>query len=279
VKIVNIFLSLVIVIMVIYAVLIKPNRSSIAAELLRQKVTAVFQEEEENQSYASQETTAFVSVVVVNLGVTKENFAYKLPTEVSLAFSAHASTQEVDNPEIAEHNILMQLPLEEEEDHSPDLLSLKYDAEDNLNKLELFLNKFQHRKLMYSSNLELYSKTENTIMDLLSILSQKDIIYLCGKINQNDLVYQVAKKMNFPILANDFILDEYVSFYSIESKLLELETLAKERGYAVAIINDSPIAADVLQKWIITLPEKNIKLVPLTELYKIKQESNYEFRG
>ncbi|MBU0858642.1 MAG: divergent polysaccharide deacetylase family protein, partial [Alphaproteobacteria bacterium] len=46
--------------------------------------------------------------------------------------------------------------------------------------------------------------------------------------------------------------------------LAQLEKLAREQGFAAAVIRPYPLSYQLVQEWIATLPEKGIVLAPLS---------------
>ena len=154
-------------------------------------------------------------------------------------------------------------------------LMLNIDSDQNYTEESLndMITNIQENQGIYSSNENDFVNLADQAELLLSKLKDKNIIYLCGKTDKNAIVYQLAAKMSFPILANDVILDEVISPEAINNKLLELEKIAQRNGFAIAMGSPYPLTIELLKRWIPSLEEKGIKIVPINEFYKNIEQS------
>jgi hypothetical protein len=153
----------------------------------------------------------------------------------------------------------------------------KLDASHSIFKLsqsEEFLQNLSDSQIIYNDSDECFIGDAELF---LSRLKEKNIIYLCGEQDKKAIVYQLAEKMSFHILANDVILDKVVSTEAINEKLFELEKVAQKNGYAIAISSSNSLTVELLNEWISSLEAKGIKLIPINDLYQITQ-SDKKFR-
>jgi polysaccharide deacetylase 2 family uncharacterized protein YibQ len=267
----NLFLAIIIGLVLFYIGCFKRGHSSVIAEFKGQSLMVEKQGYEEDELIQNLEDDGkpVIALMIGELGFTKASLNIDLPVEVGFGFASFDLG--VNNQD--ERDILMKLPLEEGDDElNPNVLASGLSAERNLENLEKALNKLGQSQGVYSSDLEQYSRSVVDTEALLLKLKSKDLLYLCAKIDKNALIYQVAEKINFPILANDVILDESISADFIGMKLIELEKIAQERGYALAVGGSYPLTIDLLQRWIPSLLDKNIRLVSIGDFYKIIQQ-------
>lgn len=101
----------------------------------------------------------------------------------------------------------------------------------------------------------------------LKAIQSKNLIYFSGLIDKQAMVYKIANKINYDIIRNDIILDAEISDENISKQLQNLEIIAIERGYAVALGNAYPKTIEHLQKWSDNIKVKGIELVNFSELY------------
>ena len=67
-----------------------------------------------------------------------------------------------------------------------------------------------------------------------------------------------------PFAKGDVAIDAVPTSADIDRALAKLETVAKERGFAVGTASALPISIDRLSAWIKTLDARGVMLVPLT---------------
>ena len=199
----------------------------------------------------------------------------ELPSEVSFGFASSAE-EDINNPLINTHNIMLNIPLEPEdysvEDNDTQALLLNNSSSENIQRLNKVLDKLQNNQGVYSLGDEKYTSSLSEVELLLDNLKQKNLVYLCGQRDKNAIVYQLAEKMSFHILANDVILDEVISHEAINKKLLELEEIAKQNGSAVAIASSYPLTIELLKNWLPSLEDKGIRIIPINDFYTITEQ-------
>ncbi len=212
-----------------------------------------------------------IALVIGELGMSKSNLELELPTEITFGFSSYI---DISNA-YPNNQLLLNIPLQSvdypNDDAGPQALLLKNSEQENLNRLNYVLDKKINHQGVYTSADENYTNSEKDAEFLLFNLKQRNLIYLCGILDKNNLIYQLAKKIDFHILANDVILDDIISSEAINDKLIELENIAREQGNAIAIGSSYPLTIELLKKWIPSLKEKDIKILPIKDYYKITE--------
>ncbi len=212
-----------------------------------------------------------IALVIGELGLSKSNLELELPTEVTFGFSSYI---DISN-NYPNNQLLLNIPLQSadypNDDSGPQALLLKNSDQENLNRLNAILDKKIDYQGVYTSADENYTNDEKDVEFLLFNLKERNIIYLCGILDKNSLIYQLAKKIDFHILANDVILDNIISAEAINDKLIELENIAREQGSAIAIGSSYPLTIELLKKWISNLKEKDIRILPIKDFYQITE--------
>lgn len=208
-----------------------------------------------------------ITIIIGDLGLS-DNEKISLPEEINFGVSSYAENflNESNN------QLLINIPLESNdsfsEDRIPQTLLINDTKQNNLIKLDNILNKYNNYQAVYSSSDERYSSSENAIEFLLENLKQRNLIYLCGIKDKNALIYKIAKKINFPILANDINLDNIISEEAIQDNLIELENIAHLQGNAIAIGSAYPLTIEEIKKWVPTLAEKGIRILTIKDFYE-----------
>jgi uncharacterized protein len=69
-----------------------------------------------------------------------------------------------------------------------------------------------------------------------------------------------------PYARADLVIDGVLDRAAISSRLVQLEAIARQRGYAIGSANAFPITIDALRDWARTAEERGFELVPVTAL-------------
>lgn len=123
----------------------------------------------------------------------------------------------------------------------------------------------------------IYSSEKSSLSDedmelFLSFLKERNIIYLYGEKEDSSKIQSLARKISFPILINDVILDDIISSEMINENLVKLEKIAKQKGYAIGMGSTYPLTIELLLKWIPTLEQKGIKILPIEEFFNVSKK-------
>jgi polysaccharide deacetylase 2 family uncharacterized protein YibQ len=75
-----------------------------------------------------------------------------------------------------------------------------------------------------------------------------------------------AAAQNVPFARADVVIDATTTKSEIDAALRRLETLARERGFAVGVASAQPVSIERLAQWSKALSSRGFALVPLTAL-------------
>ena len=213
-----------------------------------------------------------VAVVMVGLGLsrTSTESAMELPAVVSLSFSPYAFdiSEWMKKAIEARHETYLDLPMEPVDypysDPGPYALLTGLDDAKNLERLNLLLARGGGYRGIISGPDEHYTENAGSFDGFLKALKSKQLFYAYVSRPANHRLTQEAQKQQVPIMGLDRVLDEKLSSEAIDTSLGELEALAKQSGYAVALARPYPVTIKRLQEWLKTLPAKGIEVVPLS---------------
>jgi len=139
--------------------------------------------------------------------------------------------------------------------------------ENSLEFLDGILNSNIPYQAAYINNDRLFNSSNTIIEHLFKSLRDKEIIFLATT-NENSSFYKITSDLNYPILRNNIFLDEKLSSECIMQNLVDLEKIAHETGFAIAIGSTYPLTIKTIKEWVSTLSNKGIKLVSIKDLYK-----------
>lgn len=267
----------------------EPNNQRIIFNISNEKIISNNDSDLINYNLLNEKTktlnikTPVIAIIVKDLGLSKSiyNMAKKLPQAINFGISSYSSNlYDISYEAIQDnHDLLINLPLEPENypvnNNGPHSLLTELSNEENLKRLEFLLNLTGNYQGFYTSINENFTKSARNSQMLLSALSQnnKSLIY-SDKI-ANLTLLQIANKMNFNVLYNDIVIDQDVHYDHINEKLLDLENLALKKGYALGTIGPYPLSINLLEKWLASLKDKNITIVPIS-IYEnlVKEREN-----
>lgn len=109
------------------------------------------------------------------------------------------------------------------------------------------------------------------LMETLS-LKNENLYFVDSRTTAQTIAGQIAREHYVPSIARDVFLDHTQNKEDINKQLIYLLSLAKEKGYAVAIGHPYAETIDSLKSFLPTLAKQNIEVVPVTALVESKQE-------
>jgi polysaccharide deacetylase 2 family uncharacterized protein YibQ len=113
--------------------------------------------------------------------------------------------------------------------------------------------------------------TENSeaMKFLMAELKARGLFFLDSLTNPKSIAFSTAKEFGLKAAKRDVFIDnESNSPASIRGQLDELARIAKKRGSAIGIGHPHPATMGELKKWLATLDEQGIEIVPVSRLVK-----------
>ena len=118
------------------------------------------------------------------------------------------------------------------------------------------------------------------LMEVLS-LKGEGFYFVDSKTTARTIASQIAREHFVPNITRDVFIDSSQNESDIKKQLEYLTRLAKENGYAVGIGHPYSATIKILVKYLPTLTEHNIEIVPVAKLVELnteKQWPRYSFR-
>jgi polysaccharide deacetylase 2 family uncharacterized protein YibQ len=214
-----------------------------------------------------------VSIVVGGLGVgaaKTTDAIMKLPPAVTLAFTPYGS----DPGKLAEraraqrHEILLQIPMEPydypDNDPGPQTLLATLGAEENLDRLYWHLGRLQGYAGIANFMGARFVATDTAMGPIIREAARRGLGYFDDGAAPRSVAAALAGGLAMPFAKGDVAIDAVPTSAEIERALAKLESIAKERGFAVGTASALPISIDRIGAWIKTLDAHGVMLVPLT---------------
>jgi polysaccharide deacetylase 2 family uncharacterized protein YibQ len=241
------------------------NTANVEAEPLKETV---------RESYKVETDKPAIAIVVGGVGLTKSSMGrvLELPPIITLGLSPYAPNLNNFAKKIksSRYDVLINLPLEPihypNDDPGPYAMISELTDEENFMRLEQVLSQFQGIKGVYSIENENFTRSITGTRVLLNTLKKKRLLFLYEFSNKYSSIKTMKNYLNSVVIFNNVIIDDDVSPSGIMRGLEQLEYLAKKKGYAVGFARSYPNTIKALNEWLEELEEKNIQVLPISEL-------------
>lgn len=218
--------------------------------------------------------TPRVAIVVADLGLlpaATDAAIAKLPAGVTLAFSPYGFdlAPAMQRAREAGHEVMLSLPMEDRgfPAHDPGPLGLNslLPTNDNLIRLNTILTKGTGYVGLLGRGGKTFTAKPELMKPVLDTVARSGLLYV-----QPAGGVQLASygQTQAPVVAADFALDERPFRSAIEARLKALETIARERGSALAVIEPTPLAFDAVTKWLADAQTRGIALAPVSAVVR-----------
>lgn len=216
-----------------------------------------------------------IVLIINNLGLNQNSTekAVSMPAGFTMGFSPYSSriSEYASLARKNNHDILINLPLEPSninDDAGPYALLLDLSEGENKRRLETVISLIDKVDGIYTLDEENFTTSLKSLNILNNNILKKNILFVYCHREHDTSFSQYSKTEKMPLLINDLIIDKKPTVEDINSSLEELEKLAIKNSYAIGVANGYPITLNILEQWVINLANKNIRLVPVTEVYK-----------
>ncbi len=223
-----------------------------------------------------------IAVVITGLGqsaAATEAAIKRLPPGVTLSFTPYARqlNQWIALARVNQHEIMLDLPMEPvtfpEDDPGPHALLTVLDTPENLRRLDWLLNRGNSYVGVTAVMGSRFTASELHVQPILAALKERGLLYLDNAPSPDSVADSLARQMNLPHVVIDRTLDsEQASRLAINARLNEVERLALEQGFAVAIGQPYPVTIERVGEWGNALAQRGFDLVPITALANVERQ-------
>jgi polysaccharide deacetylase 2 family uncharacterized protein YibQ len=214
-----------------------------------------------------------IAIVIEGLGIgansTSETFA-KMPAPVTFAFAPYGIDLErwVSRARGEGHEVLLQVGMEPfdypDNDPGPQTLLTTVSAEQNIDRLQWFLSRFQGYVGVATLMGARFTASDHALGPVMREIGKRGLIYFDSGTAPRSVAGQSAGAQNVAFAKADAVLDTVPAAAEIDNALARLEATARSRGFAVGSASALPVTIDRLAQWIRTADARGITLVPIS---------------
>lgn len=220
------------------------------------------------------EGRALIAVVIDDMGLDRARAlrVIALPAPLTLSFLPYGR----DAPALAVlarqrgHEIMLHMPMQPigTENPGPQALSADLSASEVRTRVGAALDRFGDAIGLNNHMGSRFTAEKRLLMPVMEELSARGLIFLDSRTSNTSQGVAAADDLQVPSAARDVFLDNDASAEAIARQLVELERLARRRGFAVAIghPHDTTIAA--LSVWLPGLPDRQMQAVPVSAVIR-----------
>ncbi|WP_296588832.1 divergent polysaccharide deacetylase family protein [Roseibium sp.] len=214
-----------------------------------------------------------IAVVVSGLGLSEtgtQNAIDRLPSEVTFALAPYGESLDLwmQQARMRGHELLLQLPLEPfdfpDNDPGPHTLLVSLRPAEMLDRMAYLLTRVTNYVGTINEMGARFTSTKPSMEFLLEKLKGRGLMFVDNGTSSRSIAGDLATEMRVPFSGVDVVLDEVPREDDIDAKLLQLEGIARARGYAVAAGSALPVTVRQLEKWVRDLEDRGLQLVPIS---------------
>lgn len=214
-----------------------------------------------------------VAIIITGLGLSghaTEAALRAMPADVTFAVSPYAPSPDlwVKESRARGHEVWLTLPLETDNypqsDPGPHTLMIGVPERDNELKLSWLLTRVTGYVGFITGRHPQFMDSLNDMRPIVGAIYARGLGFADNAENGSAIPATIAHGMNAPYAAVDVWIDEPATPEGIRQALADLEEKARKQGAAAGAIRALPVSYQEVQKWVGTLADKGLVLVPLS---------------
>lgn len=222
-----------------------------------------------------------ISIIISGLGLSgaaTESAIQRLPGTVSLAFSPYARglDQWIALARAAGHEVLIDLPMEPinfpANDPGPETLLTSLTGEQNRIRLRTLLGRVSGYVGVINQMGSRFTTSAPHLRPVLTELRDRGLMFVDSRSSLRSVAARTASELQLPRVINNRFIDAEASREKIDSRLAELERIARVSGFAVGIGQPFPVTLDRLQRWTRDIEEKGFALAPASSMVNAQSD-------
>lgn len=221
-------------------------------------------------------TKPMIAVIIDDLGIDqpRTRTTIALPGPLTLSFIPYGYNLRdlVADAKTRRHEIMLHLPMEPRNpdiDPGPNALLVGLSEDERRRRLSWAMEQFDDYVGVNNHMGSKFTAWANGMRPVLERLKQDGMLFVDSITTQDTVGYRMARKIGVPNATRDVFLDHDMRPEAIAAALAKTERIAQKRGIAVAIGHPHDATVDELRRWIPSLAEKGIQLVPITTIVRV----------
>ncbi len=217
-----------------------------------------------------------IAIIIDDMGVSlRSKLVEVLPAPLTLSYLPYAKNLKERTARAAAngHELMVHIPMEPIKsyiDGGPKVLKSSQNETEFMNVLDWGLTQFDGFVGINNHMGSKLTQDKNAMHRVMDYLKVRDdnLYFIDSKTINSSIAANVASKKGVSYNERDVFLDHEINKEFIEASLKKLEAIANKKGYAIAIGHPHKETIAALKKWLPTLENKGLTLVPMSRLVK-----------
>ena len=222
-----------------------------------------------------------VSIIMSDIGLSDSMTARALddlPLPIALAASPYGDNLDnlLEAARETNRDVLALLPMEPEtypkDDPGPKALLTRYSEDQNVKNLLAILSLSKGATGAMNFMGSRFLADQKNLYPVFNTLQQRNLLFVEAPGSVRSAASEIAVLNNLDYMTADMRIDEKAGEAAIRQQLLELEKIARQRGYAIGIAHPYPVTFNVVKAWADTLENRGIRLSSLRTVLDIQKQ-------
>ena len=216
-----------------------------------------------------------IAIIIDDMGVdmirTQKILKLNHPLTVSYLTYAPNLQSQINYATDAGKEILLHVPMQalnDNYDYGGEYLSTNNSKVRNLEILNSQLNKVTGYIGINNHMGSRFTSDESQLSAVINEIKKRGIAFVDSKTSSQSKGDKLAKEIGIYYTTRDIFIDDSSKEEDIVKSLIQLERLAKKRGFAVAIGHPRTNTLKVMEAWLDGLEAKGFELVPISYIIK-----------
>ena len=213
-----------------------------------------------------------VVIIIDDMGLSARSYnVAKLPGPLTLAYLPYADNLPTQTKYAKQrgHELMVHMPMQpmnDAVDGGPTLLRTDQSEEKFKQLLKYNLTQFDGYVGVNNHMGSKLTQSSVAMRIVMEELKKRNLFFVDSKTIGSSVAADIAKNTGIPFAVRDVFLDHHITPEFIQSALVQVEKIAKRKGYAIAIGHPHVETIKALEEWLPTLEKKGLTLKPVSHV-------------
>ncbi|MCW2308813.1 divergent polysaccharide deacetylase family protein [Rhodobium gokarnense] len=221
-----------------------------------------------------------IAIIVGDLGLSQtgtQEALRKLPKETTLAFAPYGGSLDrwMQKARTGGHELLLQVPLEPfdfpDNDPGPHTLLTSLAPSENLARLRWVLSRLTNYVGVVNYMGARFTADPKALAFFMEDIGRRGLMYLDDGTSPRSLSQSIAHATGTPYAKSEVVIDASPAAADIDTRLLELETIARTNGTGIGVASALPVTVERISEWAKSLESRGVVLVPISAVVRRRQ--------
>ncbi len=225
-------------------------------------------------------TSARVVIIVGGLGLSQtgtQEAIRLLPPAVTLAFAPYGASLDrwMQRARQEGHELLVQVPMEPfdypDNDPGPQTLLTSLSPDQNLDRLHWAMSRLTNYVGIINYTGAKFTASADQLTPVMQELATRGVMFVDDGSSSRSIAEGAADASRAPFAKADMTIDTTTTEAAIDTRLAQLENLARSRGTAIGVASALPLSVRRIVEWSKGLQARGVLLVPVSATLKQSQ--------